>query len=165
MSVSLSIVKEYAEQVAKSLDEHAFKASNGWWQKLMKRNNIGKSVRLHGKAGDVNPEEVRERIQEIKKILEEHDPDFVYNWDETGLYFRLIPSATYTAPNEQRQRVRGTKAQKAKDCVTLITCTNATGTHKIPLAMIGKAANPHCFRSCPSPLPYNSQKMLGMIMY
>ena len=53
MPVSLSIVKEYAEQVAKSLDEHDFKASNGWWQKLMKRNNIGKGVRLHGEAGDV----------------------------------------------------------------------------------------------------------------
>ncbi len=121
-------------------------------------------VRLHGEAGGVNPEEIKDKIQEIKKILEEYDPELVYNWDETGLYFRLIPSATYTAPNEQRRRVRGTKAKKAKDRVTLITCTNATGTHKIPLAMIGKAANPRCFRSCQSPLPYNSQKMLGMTM-
>ena len=40
MPISLSIVKEYAEQVAKFLDEHDFKASNGWWQKLMKRNKI-----------------------------------------------------------------------------------------------------------------------------
>ena len=79
MPVSLSIVKEYAEQVAKSLDEHDFKASNGWWQKLMKRNNVGKSVHLHGEAGDVNPEEVKERIQEIKNILEEHESEFVYN--------------------------------------------------------------------------------------
>ena len=77
----------------------------------------------------------------------------IHNWDETGLYFRLIPSATYTAPNEQQRRIRGTKAQKAKDRVTLITCTNATGTHKIPLAMIAKATKPCCFRSCPSPLP------------
>ena len=39
-----------------------------------------------------------------------------------------------------------------KDSVMLITCTHATGTHKIPLAMIGKAENPYC------PLPYKSQK-------
>ena len=58
--VSLNIVKEYAEQVA-------FKASNGWWQKLMKRNSIGKGEHLHGEAGDVNPEEIKERIQDIKK--------------------------------------------------------------------------------------------------
>ena len=151
MPVSLSIVKEYAEQVAKSLGEHSFKASNGWWQKLMKRNSIGKSVRLHGEAGDVNPEDIKERIQEIKKMLEEHDPELIYNWDETGLYFRLIPNATYTAPNEKRRHTRGTKAQKAKDRVTLITCTNATGTHKIPLAMIGKAAKPRLLSNLPIP--------------
>ena len=33
----------------------------------MKRNSIGKSVRLHGEAGDVNTEEIKERIQDIKK--------------------------------------------------------------------------------------------------
>ena len=72
--------------------------------------------------------------------------------------FRLLPNATYTAPNEVRKRTRGTKAQKAKDRVTLITCTNATGTHKIPLVMIGKAENPRCFRAKPCPLPYKAQK-------
>ena len=56
MPVLLSIVKEYAEQVTKPQNEHDFKASNGWWQKLIKRNSIGKGVRLHGEAGDVNPE-------------------------------------------------------------------------------------------------------------
>ena len=44
-----------------------------------------------------------------------------------------------------------------KDRVTLITCTNGTGTHKIPLAMIGKAAKPRCFRVRQSPIPYNNQ--------
>ena len=40
----------------------------------------------------------------------------------------------------------------------LITCTNATGTHKIPLAMIGKAENPRCFRTKQCLLPYKAQK-------
>ncbi len=42
--------------------------------------------------------------------------------------------------------------------MTLITCTNATGTHKIPLAMIGKAEHPRCFRAKSCPLPYKAQK-------
>ena len=67
----------------------------------MKRINPGESVRLHGEAGDVNPEEKIQEIKKKKKILEEHDPELVYIWNETGLHFRLIPSATYTAPNEQ----------------------------------------------------------------
>ena len=91
-------------------------------------------------------------MDEIRRDLEN-----IYNWDETGLYFKLIPHSTYTAQNEARRRVRGTKAQKAKDRVTLITCTNASGSHKLPLAMIGKAAKPWCFRVNPSPIPYNNQ--------
>ena len=59
MPVALSVVNEYAEQVAKSHNEHDFKAANDWWQKLMKRNSIGENVWLHGEAGDVNPEDIK----------------------------------------------------------------------------------------------------------
>ena len=106
-----------------ALGEKNFRASSGWWEKVRKRNGIGKSVRLHGEAGEVDHDKIKEKILEIQKALEEYDPEYVYNWDETGLYFRLIPSATYTARNEARKRTCGTKAQKAKDRVTLITCT------------------------------------------
>ena len=82
----------------------------------MKRNSIGKGVHLHGEAGDVNPEKIKERIQDIKKILEEHDPELVYNWDEIGLYFRWIPMATYTAPNEQQRRIQGLKLKCRGSC-------------------------------------------------
>ena len=78
----------------------------------MKRNSIGNGVHLHGEADDVNPEEIKERIQDIKKILEEHDRELVHNWDEMGFYFRLIPSATYTAPNEQQRHIQGLKLTK-----------------------------------------------------
>ena len=74
-----------------------FKASTGWWDKVRKRNGIGKSIRLHGEAGDVNEDEVKEKIDEITKDLEGYDPENIYNWDETSLYFKLLPSATYTA--------------------------------------------------------------------
>ena len=64
--VSLSIVKEYAEPGPNPTMSMTL-ASNGWWQKLMKRNSIGKIARLHGEAGDVYPGEIKERIQDIKK--------------------------------------------------------------------------------------------------
>ena len=140
LPVSFSIIKAKAEEMAKSLGETKLKVSSGWWEKVRKRNGIGKSVRLHGEAGEVDHEQIKSKIDEIRKDLESYDPENIYNWDETGLYFKLIPHSTYTARNEERRQVRGTKAQKVKDRVTLITCTNATGTHKIPRAMIGKAA-------------------------
>ena len=105
--ISLSIIREYAEQVAISLGEKDFQASSGWWEK---RNCIGKSVRLHSETGEVDHDKIKEKILEIQKVLEEHDPEYIYNCDETGLYFRLIPNTTYTARNKARKCTRGTKA-------------------------------------------------------
>ena len=53
---------------------------------------------------------------------------------------------------------------KNKDRVTLVLAVNATGSHKIPVAIIGKAAVPLCFKSprAPCPLPYFSQPSAWM---
>ena len=99
LPVSFSMIRAKAEEVAKSLGETNFKASSGWWEKVRKRNGIGKSVRLHGEAGEVEHEQIKEKIDEIRKELESYDPENIYNWDETGLYFKLIPHSTCTARN------------------------------------------------------------------
>jgi len=48
--------------------------------------------------------------------------------------------------------------------VTLVLCTNANGTHKLPVAMTGQANNPMCFRGEGNafPLPYVTQKRAWM---
>ena len=46
----------------------------------------------------------------------------------------------------------------AKDRITIIVASNATGSLKIPLGAIGKAKNPKCFRIRPCPLHYQSQR-------
>jgi len=60
--------------------------------------------------------------------------------------------------------VRGSKAIKVKDHVTLVLACNATGSHKIPVAIIGCAAVPQFFKppreGCP--LPYFSQQSAWM---
>jgi len=72
-------------------------------------------------------------------------PDRIYNMNETGLLYRCLPSRSYV-PRKDRRRARGTKAMRHMDRVTLVLCTNATGIHKLPVAMIGEAAKPLCFR-------------------
>ena len=37
--------------------------------------------------------------------------------------------------------------KKQKDRVTLMACSNAMGTHKLPLMFFGKASNPPCFKN------------------
>jgi len=53
---------------------------------------------------------------------------------------------------------------KAKDLVTLVTACNATGTHKVPVAIIGTAQVPLCLKRprSPCPLPYFNQKSAWM---
>lgn len=79
--------------------------------------------------------------------------------DETGLFYRALPTRTYVSREEgDRTSVRGSKTLRAKDRITLVLSVNADGSCKIPPLLVGSAKNPHCFRDSPSPIPYLSQK-------
>ena len=45
----------------------------------------------------------------------------------------------------------------SKDRLSAFMCTNADGTAKVDMAIIGKAKNPRCFKIAPCPLKYFSQ--------
>jgi len=47
--------------------------------------------------------------------------------DETGLIYSAMPARLFLAPDEDRVTVRGTKALKAMDRVTLIPCCYLIG--------------------------------------
>ena len=84
------------------------------------------------------------------------DSDQIFNCDETGLYFKMLPGHTLASVHKQPD---GTK--KAKDRVTINACANASGTIKLPLLFIGKAKNPRCFRKINKealPVVYRNQK-------
>lgn len=46
---------------------------------------------------------------------------------------------------------------RAKNRVSIYVCTNATGTQRVPVAMIGKPKNPRCFRKGRPRIAYFSQ--------
>jgi len=98
------------------------------------------------------------RIAEIRETLRGVPPWLIYNIDETGLFYRCLPHRSYVSARERRS-ARGSKAMRAKDRVTAVLCVNADGSHKLPIAIIGKAVRPLCF--CPPapgcPVPFFSQ--------
>jgi len=98
-------------------------------------------------------------MEKTRRKLEAYPPDRIYKLDETGLLYRCLPSRSYE-PRRDRRHARGTRAMRHMDRVTLVLCSNATGTHKLPVAMIGEPVSPLCFRGegneCP--LPYSNQK-------
>ena len=80
------------------------------------------------------------------------------------LFYRTVPSRSYEfhVHADSRQQGRGQKGLQAKDRVTLVLCTNATGSHKIASLMIGTSKRPRCFRGETIPLEYAQQKSAWM---
>ena len=74
------------------------------------------------------------------ELLSQYRPEDVYNADETGLFFRLTPNQTLST-----KAVKGKK--KDKNQITVLLCTNATGTDKLKPLVIGKSAKPRCFKN------------------
>ena len=135
----------------------SFTASTGWAQNFVRRHAL-RSIALHGAGGSVNASEVASAIANLRAQLREYDTDCIYNVDETGLFFKLLPRRTYICSYENKKSIRGTKSMKSKDRVTAFVCTNACGSEKLPMAIIGKSQKPRCFRNQQPPVPYFSRR-------
>ncbi len=122
-----------------------FKASWQWLSCFRTRRGLQKML-LHGEGAEVdkNDLELLSALEELYSIIAQYNPENVYNMDETGLFFRLLPRYFILMLNEDISSTRGKK--KVKDRVSLIVCANASGTHKIPCVMIGKPKEPACIK-------------------
>ncbi|XP_066259457.1 jerky protein homolog-like [Euwallacea similis] len=80
----------------------------------------------------------------------------VYNADETGLFWKSLQSKTFAMDTERF--APGHKSSKER--LTLMPCSNASGTHKLKLLYIGKSKNPRSFRGTEArtlPATYQNQ--------
>ena len=173
MSVSKSSIQAKALIISHQLQEKGhpdlqtyereylpnFTAASSFVQNFVRRNGL-KSVYLHGKGGTkLDTEKVAKELDDLKTKMQQYTPETIFNTDETGLFYRLLPRRTYIIRSKENKRnVRGTKAMKAKDRLTAIVCTNSIGV-KVPLACIGKSKSPRVFRTVETlPIAYFSQK-------
>jgi len=124
-------------------DPIEFKASKGWFDRFQKRFNL-KSVSLHGEAASADKEAAEKYPETFKAIIEEkgYRPEQVFNMDETGLFWKKMPSRTFIMMEEAQ--APGFKAQK--DRLTLIMCGNAAG-FMLKTGLIYKSANPRAMKN------------------
>lgn len=161
--ISGPIIKQKAVTFNKQLGgSNLFAASEGWLSNWKKRHGV-RQLTVTGESRSANEKDAEEFIKKIGKIIKEEDltADALYNADETGLFYKMLPSKTLAAKNEKQ--ARGYKQQKQR--VTLMACCNANGSHKLPLMVIGKSQNPRCFRHSDRntlPVQYSAQKKAWM---
>ena len=81
-------------------------------------------------------------ITTFNKFVEESQLTLneIFNCDETGLNFHLLPDKTLAASFEHSADGR----KLSKERVTINACANAIGTIKLLLQVIGKAKYPRC---------------------
>ncbi len=119
-----------------------------------------RSITLQGEALSADASSVGDFRKELGQFIEQEGYALsqIFNADETGLWWKLMPSKTFVHHAE----VQAKNFKKPKDRVTLMGCANATGTCKLPLVFIHKSARPRCFRSTTLPVSYFSQKKAWM---
>lgn len=96
------LIKEKALAFAAGLeiDKSALSFSNGWIQKFKRRNNL-KKITLHGEAASAPLDSLPEARAKLQEIISKYDLENVYNVDETGLFFRMLPNHTLSTDKKR----------------------------------------------------------------
>lgn len=151
VSLNTEVILKTGEKFAKTLGVNDFKPTTGYLAGLKKRAGLLFSKK-YGESVSVDNNVIEKWSTELSSIIRGYKPEDVYNLDETALFYRLMPSKTYSFSDES---THGCK--KSKDRITLVLITNADGTDRM-CSMIGKSAKPRAFRGQKVlPIDYYSQ--------
>ena len=101
-------MKEKVIHIAESLGIDYFCTSNGWLNKFCNKNNIAFKT-LCGGSADVDEELCEDWKSSLSIILAGYEDRDVYNLDETGLFFRALPTKSLVEKTEEVKRGKQAK--------------------------------------------------------
>lgn len=134
------MIQNKTREIATNIGNHSFSASSGCLEQLRKRHCISfKSI--SGEVSSVNLEDVSTFLTKLSTIMPKYLLKDIYNIDETGLFFRALPSKPMNLKNE-----KCVGGKMSKERLTILHCVNMAGD-KEKLLVIGKAAKPRPFRN------------------
>jgi hypothetical protein len=140
--VTGDLLSEKAREIWVRIPEYQNKPvpefSSGWVQRFKQRHALSHR-QTHGEASSV-PHSASEEMAAVRAICDSYQEEDIYNFDETGLYWRASPSAGLTS-----RVTPGVKKDKSR--ISILACTNATGSDRFPLWFIGRAKQPRALRS------------------
>ena len=120
--------------MGKKLEVTDLSYSRGWLSNFKKRRGISLHQR-HGESASADTEAAANGQIKLRKILKDYSLNDVFNFDETGLFYRLEPNGP----------VKRTK--KYKDRVSIGLCANADGSEKLMPVLIHKSKKPRSFNN------------------
>ena len=148
---AIDLYKKLTEARGESGPMKEFVASDGWLWRFSKRHGI-RELSLQGEKLSADKPAAECFIITFQDFVETNGCTLnqIFNCDETGLYYKLLSKKTLASHFEKC--ADGRKSQKER--VTINACSNALGSIKLSLLLIGKAKNPRCFKNvCRDSLP------------
>lgn len=136
--------------------EHECNYSEGWLHKFKKRHGLSAAA-VCGEKKSADHEAAAAYVDKFAKFVKDENlsTEQVYNADETALYWRCMPKKTLVTEDE----VNPTGLKEPKDRVTIMGCSNAAGTHRLKLLMIGKSFRPRALKGVKIyPVVYRASK-------
>lgn len=156
--VSGPMLQQKAKCLGALLGHDDFNPLNGWIQRFKDRHGISCKV-VCGESGAVDDESIEVWLRlNLESMLSTYTDRDIYNADEAGLFYNLLPNRTLALKGEA---CSGRKVSKER--ITVLFCANLDGSDKRRLFVIGKSARPRCFkkREC-LPVTYKANKKAWM---
>jgi hypothetical protein len=116
-----------------------FKASHGWFERFKKRADL-QSIKVSGEKESVDLEAASPFPAELQKIIDEggYSPKQIINVDETGLFWKRMPSRTFISREEKQ--ASGFKVSKER--LSLLLGGNLEGDLKLKPLLVYYSQNP-----------------------
>ncbi|RHY02159.1 hypothetical protein DYB36_005284 [Aphanomyces astaci] len=130
-----TMIQRKAKDLADKYPACDFKPSQAWYSKFASRYHITSSH--NHPTAYVTPLDMQLQLKQLRDKILHYSPDRIYNMCETSLFYQLVPSYNILCPFESAE-----VQQRKMERVSLVVCVNATGTHKVPLLMVGKEKAP-----------------------
>jgi len=135
------IIIAKAKEFAKAFGNFEFTGSVGWLEKWKRRHNITFRV-ISGESASVNDECLDNWLSnKWPKLCQGYTPAEIFNCDETGLFYKMLPNKSLHFANE---KCPGGK--HSKDRLSILFCCNSDGSEKLKPVVIGKSKNPRDFK-------------------
>lgn len=138
--------------------EGDFNASSGWLTRFKQRHGIPKAA---GKGTKLKGDETAasEFCGNFQEFVERENllPEQIYGADQTGLFWKCLPTRTLAFDTDQST----CEYRTSRERIIIMCCANATGLHKLNLCVVGKAKRPRAFKGTDLsnlPVTYFSQK-------